>query len=100
WMETSPVWQADATPDAYGNRRWWLNSTMSKKVFATEGFGYNLEGTPGKYYTMSLDVRTYVTAMNGHPDYVPQPPCRFRLYATNGNEAQDVVIAESGVINP
>lgn len=106
WQRETGSWTHWATPwtygpiDPYGNRKWTTNAAMTKKVYGFEGFGYDLQGTPGKYYSMDLDVRTSVLAMNGHPDYIPQPPCRFRLYATNGVEAQDVIIAESGVINP
>ena len=99
WLWARPNWQVDA-PDAFGNRRWWVNALQSKKVFGIEGFGSNLQGTPGKYYSMSLDVRTYVSAMNGNTDYIAQPPARCKLYATNGIEAQDVLIAESTVLNP
>lgn len=100
WMRVRPNWQADASPDAWGNRRWFLDSrSMGKKTYALESVSAT-EGVPGKYYSMSIDVRTYVTAMNGNFDYIPQPPARFKLYATNGIEAQDVQIAESSVINP
>lgn len=100
WTRISPIWTVGGI-DGAGNRKWSTNFTdMEKKVYSIEGFGYDMEGVPGKYYTMEIDVRTAVTAMNGHPDYVPQPPCRYRLYATNGNPAQDVIIAESSVINP
>ena len=98
WITARPPWNADA-PDAFGNRRWWLNTAMAKKVFGFEGTG-GIEGTPGKYYSMDVDLRTYVTSMNGNVDYVAQPPCRLNLYATNGNESQDVLIAQSTVTNP
>lgn len=99
WLTARPLWTAGA-PDAFGNRRWSVSGNVVRKVWGWEGFGTNLEGVPGKYYTMECDVRTYITSMNGHPDYVAQPPARLNLYATNGNEAQDVLIAQSTVINP
>lgn len=87
-------------PDFAGNYQYTLNNqSMPAKVIGVRVHP-DFVGVAGKYYSVSVDVKTYVTAMPGAFDYINQPPARMNLYATNGNEAQDVLIAQSPVINP
>lgn len=87
-------------PDAYNNYKYSLNG----KDFGRLVIGYNgdlkVQGTPGKYYSLLINITTWVTAMPGNFDYIPAPPARMNLYATNGIESQDVLIARSGDIKP
>lgn len=85
--------------DAYGNRKWTINQTMGKDCYEVL-YSTEKQGVPGKYYSLEVDLRTYVSAMENNVDYVPQQPCRINLYATDGVEANDVLIAQSGYINP
>lgn len=98
WRIIDPGWSVSGI-DAFGNRQWSLNKTLDKNPFEYLSSPQR-EGVAGKYYSMEVDLRTFVSCMDGNIDYVPQPPARINLYATNGNEAEDVLIAYSGFINP
>lgn len=87
-------------PDSYNNYKYSLNNLlMKRKVLGYMG-DLKVQGTPGKYYSLRINITTWVTAMPGNFDYIPAPPARMNLYATNGNQAQDVLIARSGDIKP
>ena len=92
WVKTGP--------DAFGNYKYSLSGTsMAKKVIGLQ-MPTSVTGVAGKYYSVTVDIATFVTAMPGAFDYVTQPPAYINLYASNGTEAQDVLIARSPQINP
>lgn len=101
WVRMGPLW-AIYDPDVFGNREYELDNVfISRKVFALHTVSADINGTAGKFYSMSIKIRTHVISMPGHQDAIPsQPDCRINLYATNGNEAEDVLIAQSAPINP
>lgn len=87
-------------PDSFGNYKYELNNKpMKRKVIGYMG-DTKVQGTPGKYYSLLINITTWVTAMPGNFDYVPAPPARMNMYATNGNQSQDVLIARSVDIKP
>jgi hypothetical protein len=93
-----PPW-VKTGPDAFGNFKY----SLTGYSFLREVIGIQtpttIAGVAGKYYSLTINIATYVTAMPGAFDYVNQPPARINLYATNGNAAQDVLIARSNDIN-
>lgn len=94
-----PPWNKTG-PDGSGNYKYDLNNVfMPKKVIGLQ-LPTTRTGTPGKYYSATMNISTYVTAMPGAFDYVNAPPARMNLYASNGTEAQDVLIARSDDIKP
>lgn len=87
-------------PDSYYNYKYSLNNLlMKRKVLGYMG-DLKVQGTPGKYYSLRINITTWVTAMPGNFDYIPAPPARMNLYATNGVQSEDVLIARSVNIKP
>lgn len=94
-----PQWTRTG-PDIFLNYKYSLaNKVMKRKVIGYMG-DIKVQGTPGKYYSLLVNITTWVTAMPGNFDYIPAPPARLNLYATNGVQSGDVLIARSDDIKP